>query len=173
MIFFWKKDHDLGFGLELRAPWSDFDLVELFEKPLPSTFTKNESFLIFHDSRKNGSGDTILKYCQTPHFASRIHISFWKHTEWSVVRCPRSAFRVEFREFFRVYQQNRCVASEDLKSALCEPHFDGCAQISILLTVTGNPALLELPAGSGRPLADFQSSQFTLMGAGECKSNSA
>ena len=32
--------------------------------------------------------------------------------------------------------------------------------------------ILELPAGSGRPLADFQSSKFTLMGAGECKSNS-
>ena len=33
-------------------------------------------------------------------------------------------------------------------------------------------SVLELPAGSGRPLADFQSSKFTLMGAGECKSNS-
>ena len=47
-----------GFGLELRAPWSDFNIVGLFGKPQTSTFSKYTVCLGFHHCSQNGGYDT-------------------------------------------------------------------------------------------------------------------
>ena len=47
-----------GFGLELRAPWSDFNIVGLFGKPQTSTFSKYTVCLGFHHCSRNGGYDT-------------------------------------------------------------------------------------------------------------------
>ena len=56
---------------------------------------------------------------------------------------------------------------------LVQPSYVPVVLLNPVVRIFFDPVqILELRAGSGRPLADLQSSQFTLMGAGECKSNS-